>query len=614
MCGIMGVISSKNRIDQDLLKKSITLMNNRGPDSNGLWIKDNVGLAHCRLSIIDLSNSAKQPMITKDFKYVICFNGEIYNYKELKNQLSYHWKTNSDTEVIIAAYIKWGKDCLIHLKGMFAFAIWDTDKKELFIARDRLGVKPLYYYFSEKEFIFSSRPKSIISMLSANDYNLDLQATRLFFECGYIPAPHSIYDSIKKLPPAHYLILNESGISCNRYWDFRNIKTEERWEKRNEDDLLDELDGIISNSVKLRMISDVPLGAFLSGGIDSSVVVAMMRKYSDRPIKTFTIGFQEKNYDESKYAQDISSFLQTEHHSEIMNIDNLLGFFPKFWEEFDEPFFDYSCFPTMAVSKLARKHVTVALSGDGGDELFGGYHYYQIINNSKYFFKLPRYLRNIISYNIQMIPSHQFKLLAHYFKSRDLISGFAFMRSINKDNDVLESRFFANTYGISELFSKCNLELNSSVSDVEKTMRLDLFHTLPDDYMQKVDLSTMAFSLEAREPLLDHELVEWAMKLPTKWKLNKNTNKYLLRKLAYRYIPQSMLDRPKQGFGVPIENWLRGSLKELTDEAINSNKNELFNQKNLSKIWNLHLSKSRNFHPLIWSFLIFNEFCKRNKL
>lgn len=616
MCGIVGIIRiDEERADFNTIRNAADLLKNRGPDHSGVWVEGNVGFGHRRLSIIDLTDAAHQPMVSNDERYIIVYNGEIYNFIELRQRLDdsvNFWKSNSDTEVILAAYSKWGVKCVNHFHGMFAFSIWDRQEKVLFAARDRMGVKPFYYYFSNECFAFASRPRALFLLNEQLSKEIDEQALRLYLDCGYIPAPYSIYKNIWKLSPAHYLIVKTKEMAIKRYWDFRSISVKTSWENRREEDLIDELDEIISRSVRSRMISDVPLGAFLSGGIDSTLVVAIMTKYSLNPVKTFTIGFNEKDYDESNYAQSVANYLNTQHHCEHMKVDELLQLMPKFLEEYDEPFFDHSAFPVMAVSRMARKFVAVSLSGDGGDELFGGYHYYQIAEKLNPFFHLPYGFRKLLSSVIGLIPTHQFKLLAGALNQTDRTASFAFSRSIAKDFEsfIIPSGEM-KTKCLIDLFTEASKVFPSGLHPSEEAMRLDAFYTLPDDYLQKIDVASMAFSLESRDPLLDHDLVEWAMKLPVSWKLRNGENKYLLRKLTYRYVPKKLLDRPKKGFGVPVNDWLRNDLKSWAEQRLHDKKlfqNIPLDQSSVLSLWELHSSKARNVHPLLWAVLIFLDF------
>lgn len=616
MCGIVGHIDFRG-LDADSigLAHAASLMAARGPDDEGFYTDAQAALAHRRLSILDISVAGHQPMSSACGRYVIVYNGEIYNFRELRKQLaSRHgrWISDSDTEVVLAAYMAWGPACLEGFRGMFAIAIWDTVERRLFAARDRMGVKPFYYHASGTAFMFASRPRALRAMSPGLGHTLDINALRLYLESGYIPAPLSIDEEIRKLPPAHYMLVDADGVRLHRYWDFRGIAPDTSLEHRSEDDLLDELDGIVERAVRSRMISDVPLGAFLSGGIDSSLVVAMMQKHSSRAVSTFTIGFEDKTYDESSHAEAVARHLGTEHYCEHLQVDDLLHLLPTFSKSFDEPFFDSSAFPVMAVSRLARRHVSVSLSGDGADELFGGYHYYGIAHKLACIYRLPGPLRRAAAWGVQQLPGHRFQLLSGALRQRDAASAFAFSRSISKDYvSVLLPDVLHRTSGFNSFFSQQAAQFADGLTAAEQGMRLDSAFTLPDDYLQKVDVGSMAFSLESREPLLDHELVEWAMRLPLSWKLRQGTNKYLLRKLAYRYVPREILDRPKQGFCVPIDAWLRGPLNQWAKERIHDAavfRKLPLDQSKVIGLMALHESGARNVHPLLWAILMLLDY------
>ena len=616
MCGILGkVCFNGNSIESELLLEASDLIKSRGPDDLGVLNLGDCGLAHRRLSVIDLTNAGHQPMNSHCGRYACVFNGEIYNYTIIRDTLIKHnvvFKGNSDTEVLLEGWSKWGIDLLDKIDGMFVFAIWDRNHKKLYIARDRMGEKPCYFHWNGKEFIFSSRPSPLFKLKPDLSKEYDEQALRLYLESGYIPAPYSIHKEIKKLPAAHYLCFDNNGLNIHRYWDFRHIKTQHSWAKRADEDLLDELEEVITNSVRDRMISHVPLGAFLSGGIDSSLMVALMNKHATAPVKTFTIGFEESGYDESQDALLVSQHLKTDHYCEMMSVDNLLSLLPTFIKNYDEPFFDSAAFPTMAVSRLARKHVTVSITGDGGDELFGGYHYYRIANTLKPFFKMPATLRQGVANIAGVIPVHNFQLLSAALSQDSATRSFAFSRSIAKDfRNVLHPDVLTNTIGLGDVFEQAATKFPRDLSSCEQGMRLDAMFTMNDDYLQKTDVASMAYSLESRSPLLARQVVEWAMRLPPKYKLRGSNGKYLLRKLAYRHIPKEILDRPKRGFGVPIDRWLRGPLSGWAKERI---EDPLFfeglpiDQNSVKILLNLHQSGQRNAHPLLWAILMMLEF------
>lgn len=614
MCGIVGIVT-RNGKPADILavQNAAQMLHQRGPDDGGHWCDECVGLGHRRLAILDLTPAGHQPMISPCGRYILVFNGEIYNHLALRQQLpDQPWRGHSDTETLLAAFLCWGRDCLSRLAGMFAFAIWDRQTRTLFAARDRMGVKPFYYRQTDAEFTFASRPRALFALTEGPAASLSDQGIRYYLQSGYFPGFWSVYQGVHKLPPAHWMLFANGTVTIERYWDFRAIRPDPSWQKRSEDDLLDELDGLIERAVASRMVADVPLGAFLSGGIDSSLVVAKMARLSNQPIKTFTIGFDEADYDESRHAAAVAKHLGTDHYCQRLHVDDLLELSPLFTEEFDEPFFDSSSFPTMAVSRLARQQVTVSLSGDGGDELFGGYHYYAIADKLAPFFRLHTGLRHSIAAGLALFPSHSAKLLAGALREIDLASAFAFARSIAKDfGGLLLPEAAAATDDMRNLFSVTAGLFPSGLVAGEAGSRLDTFFTLPDDYLQKVDLASMAFSLESREPLLDTALVEWAMKLPWSWKRRGGINKYLLRQLAYRYVPRAILARPKKGFGVPIDHWLRGPLRLWAEELLNDR--ALFtevplNQRRALELFAIHRSGARNVSALLWAVLMLLNF------
>jgi asparagine synthase (glutamine-hydrolysing) len=616
MCGLVGGISwaTPRNFDAECLERALDSIQARGPDGRGIWKDENAVLGHLRLAVIDLSERAAQPMASSDGRYLIIYNGEIYNFEAIKTEIGnqYCWASDSDTEVILAAYIKWGAECLSKFHGMFAFAIWDREQKALFLARDRVGVKPLYYHAGADVFAFASRPRALYSLMPDLSPEFDRQAIRYYLESGYIPAPFSCHKEIRKLEPGHYLLVTAAGIRKCCYWSLDAIASDESRSHLTEAQLIDELDVIIDEAVRMRMVSNVPIGAFLSGGIDSSLVVAYMKKHATGPLSTFTIGFEDGEFDESRHAQAVADHLGTKHICERLAPQDLLALMPTYLSEYDEPFFDYSAFPVMAVSRLARRHVTVSLSGDGGDEAFGGYHYYRIAQKLSLLQAWPPGVRKGMSWIASKLPGHKLSLLGAALAAGSDTATFAFMRSVVKDfADVMTPEFRAETTSMAALFETRRRAMPASLSAAEAGMRLDLAYTLPDDYLQKVDVGSMAFSLEAREPLLDHTILEWAAGLPIEWKLRGKTNKYLLRQLAYRYVPRSILDRPKMGFGVPMERWLKAELRPWAENLLADRESMEavgLDYHAVIKLWEVHQSGTRQAHTCLWTVLILLQY------
>lgn len=614
MCGIAGAL------DVDLPKTVIDtvfrVMKARGPDGQGVLRQGRVALMHTRLSVIDISEHAAQPMVSSCGRYSIVFNGEIYNYQELKREFQDKliFYTESDTEVVLALFAEFGPSALERLRGMFAFAIWDNLKEELFIARDRLGVKPLYFGSIDQGFVFASRPQALCAMTPGLKRSIDKQALRYYLEAGYVPAPYSIFEGVSKLEPGHYITVTRQGISKTQYWSLDQIDTDSSLMGVNEDRLLDELDSLIDESVRLRLVSDVPVGAFLSGGIDSSLVAAYMMKYTQEPVRTFTIGFQDRAFDESGFAAAVATHLGTTHTCEQLAVDDLLELMPTFIRQYDEPFFDYSAFPVMAASRLARRFVTVSLSGDGGDEAFGGYHYYRMMNLLEQAHRLPHASRRLLGASLQLAPAQRIRWLGQVIAANGPAQAYAFMRGVIKDaSNLMQPSLLASTQPLAHLFTQRASMLPDGLSYAEIGMRLDIAYTLPDDYLQKVDIGSMAFSLEARDPLLDHKIIEWAAQLPLSWKMRNGTNKYLLRKLAYRYIPREILDRPKMGFGVPMAQWLRGGLRAWGESMLEDNdafKALGLDARAVKLLWAAHQANKLQAHTALWSVLVLLQFYK----
>lgn len=615
MCGIAGIVSHATGViePRERLNSALQLMASRGPDARGVFSADHAYLGHVRLSIIDVSDAARQPMRSQCGRYVIVFNGEIYNYKEIKSELSASivWRTSSDTEVILEAYKAWGERCFQRFVGMFAIALYDLALDKLLLVRDRLGVKPLYYCNDGSCLGFASRPRSLLALMG-RAATPSRQALRYYLEAGYIPSPHAAINGVAKLNPGEILVCEGGKSTTYSYWGLEKATTSFDLKQASEHSLLEQLDFLISSSVNLRLVSDVPVGAFLSGGIDSSLVAAIMARNSGSALRTFTIGFADQQFDESRHAEAVARYLGADHTCEILSADDLLSLMPTFIEQYDEPFYDYSAFPVMAVARLASRSVKVCLSGDGGDEAFGGYHYYRIAEALGRVRRLtPAGIRKVIARGLSACPG-KLGLLGHAMRRDDGPSAFAFSRSVIKDSGgIIADSLLNDTKSLEDLFCERASGFASELSPAEEAMRLDTAYTLPDDYLQKVDVGTMAFSIEARDPLLDHRIFEWAARLPLEWKIRGKTNKYLLRKLAYKYLPQNLIDRPKMGFGVPMARWLRGPLRHWGEDLLGDTgalRDLELKEGEVRRLWALHQSGARDVHTALWAVLVLVQY------
>jgi asparagine synthase (glutamine-hydrolysing) len=611
MCGVVGVFHGEGRLpDASVFASCIDKLRNRGPDDAGAWSDPCIRLGHRRLAVVDLSAAAHQPMESHDGRFVIVFNGEIYNHAQLRSSLTplSGWRSSSDTETLLEAYRHWGVKCLERLDGMFGFAIWDKKDRRLFLARDRMGKKPLYYANLNGTFAFGSRPGAVLPLLGPDAREPSDEALRLYLELGYIPAPLSYYRHLQKLCPAHYLLLDARGIKVVRYWDYRHIAPDQTLLRRPEAQLVEELDSLIRSSVRLRLMSDVPFGAFLSGGVDSAMVIAAMKAVGVASPKAFTIAFKEKVYDEGPQAAAIAAALGVEHITETLSVSDLLGLLPTYVEEFDEPFADSSAFPTMAVARLARPHVTVALTGDAADELFGGYHYYPLASTVSRLMALPPPLKRMLRAALAAAPSHRAKLLAGVLQLNGDVEAFHYLRSFGKDFAPLVSLgVLQQSQSSRSWFESFAGSFAMDLNSAEAGMRLDLGFMLPNGYLNKVDLATMAFSLEARCPFTDFNLVEWSMRLPVHYKLRGRQTKYLLKKALCRYLPPEQVYRRKRGFGVPIAEWLRGPLRSWADDLLHDESivSRLpLDRDRLIQLFKMHTSGARNAHPLLWAVLM----------
>ena len=622
MCGICGIVShSPNfRIDKSMIVNMCDRIVHRGPDAEGYYVEDQMAFGMRRLRIIDLK-TGDQPIFNEDKTIGVVFNGEIYNYMELKKDLikkGHQFYTNADTEVLVHLYEEMGEGLVEKLRGMFAFAIWDKNKTKVFIARDRLGIKPLYYMQTPKYFIFASELKSILGLpFVAREINFD--ALSDYFTFLYVPAPLSIFKNINKLPSAHYMTLDGKGAIIKRYWALR---FENKSIGKDENECIEEFLSILEGSVRCRLISDVPLGAFLSGGIDSSLIVAMMSRFSDRPVETFSIGYEGSGayFDERKYSQIISERFGTHHHEFILKPPNIEELLEKIIPQFDEPFADASAIPNFILSKETRKYVTVALSGLGGDELCGGYERYIGCLLAEKYRKLPGLLTG------KMIPkmagwlpdskkgSHFSERLKRFVNSANLPFLVRYFEIVGAFSEKEKGSLFAGgvvdliTRPSSKIFHDFYSELPQGSDPINSMSFLDLNTYLVDDLLTLTDRMSMANSLEARVPLIDHHMVEFFAGIPASLRVRKYSKKYLLKKAAERLLPREVIYRKKMGFSVPLVVWFRGEIRNYVKEVLsesNLRKLEFFNYSYVSRVLDDHFSGRRNYDEKIWALINF---------
>jgi asparagine synthase (glutamine-hydrolysing) len=616
MCGIAGFFEPEERLSpaeqRRVLAQMCNVIEHRGPDDEGFFVEDGVALGMRRLSIIDLF-TGHQPISNEDSTVWIVFNGEIYNYRELRDDLirrGHAFKTNTDTETIIHLYEEEGEACVSRLRGMFAFAIYDQRHRKLFIARDRVGVKPLHYALVGNRLVFSSEIKSLLQHPLV-PRAVNLEAVSDFLSFSYVPDPHTAFRGIRKLPPGHTLTFKDGFLVTRCYWDFNYPEQATEAKVESEEYYIERLRELIAESVQMRLMSDVPLGAFLSGGIDSSAVVAMMARAMNRPVKTFSIGFTESSHDELHYARIAARHFDTEHHEFIVTPDVCRIVEEIIWHH-DEPFADMSSVPTYIVSKMAREHVTVVLSGDGGDELFAGYERYLIDRQRQRFERVPGFFRrNLMLRASRWLPRHVYG--KNYLRNVSLEPGARYIDSIScfdedKKQQLLSNEFrrTLSRYNATDKFTRLFAAPGSS-ERLDHLLYLDSKTYLPGDIMTKVDRMSMAHSIEAREPLLDHKLIEFAQQIPARFKLHGSQTKSILKKAMRGIIPDEIIHRPKQGFGVPMQKWFKEDLREMLMDTLTDSRTRqrgYFDQRVVGAILREHLSGRRDNSRHLWSLLM----------
>jgi len=639
MCGIAGYLGEvKHPID--CLTKMADAISHRGPDNMGVWSDHNpsIGFAHSRLSILDLSSAGNQPMHSSSGNYVIIFNGEIYNHKSIRSELESinrrNWLGHSDTETLLAAIEEWGlKKTLAKAKGMFAIALWDKSSNKLSLACDRIGEKPLYYGWVNNQFVFSSELKSIKVFPEFNN-SIDRNSLALFLRFNSIPAPYSIYKDIYKLEPGQIIEMNSQTGKLEKYkfWSLEEVYKNGFKNKflGSSVQAINQLENILSEAVSSQMQSDVPLGAFLSGGIDSSTIVALMQSCSNSQVNTFTIGFNSKEFDESKHAEMVANHLGTNHFNKFVTEKDALDVIPNLPDIYDEPFADSSQIPTYLVSKFAKEKVTVALSGDAGDELFGGYNRYifsqKIFKNIS---KTPNSIKKLMSKIMFSLSEENWNLILgrlmrnHYsnighkiHKTANIVSSksirdlhFKLISQIQNPSDWLKD---SNEY--KSVFND-NEDRFKEQDSVEIMMAYDLISYLPTDILTKVDRAAMSVSLETRVPFLDPDVIQFSASLPMEFKIRNGVTKWLLREVLYKHVPKDLIERPKMGFAVPLAEWLRGPLKDWAESLLDEKRlhqEGFFNVEFVRDKWSEHISGRRNWSHQLWNVLMFQAWLENN--
>jgi asparagine synthase (glutamine-hydrolysing) len=607
VCGICGYVAERGGPSREELERMNDTMRLRGPDDRGIWLGEGVGLGHRRLSIIDLSPDGRQPMGNEDGTVQVVFNGEIYNFGELRGELEargHRFRSRTDTEVIPHAYEEWGDLFARRLRGMFAIGLWDDRRRRLLLVRDRLGKKPLYHGGSPGCFLFASELKPFTAWPGFTR-ELDPEALAAYLAFGYVPAPLAIWRGVRKLPAAHLLVREGGAERLLRYWDPLETALAPRPAVTAEE-AADLVEDALEDAVRLRLVSDVPLGAFLSGGIDSSLVVATMARLCGDPVRTFTIGYWERSHDESAWAGRIAAHLGTRHTSLTVEPREALELIPHLPEVYDEPFGDASAIPTCLVSRLARREVTVALSGDGGDELFGGYPRYRWFSRARPLAVLPPSLRRLLAPLVALLPHPKAAKAASWLAFRDPLELYFGLVGIWRRGAL--HGLLGRDYSYDGLDFRGMFDAAASLPPLERLMLTDLVSYLPEDILTKVDRASMAHSLEARAPLLDHRLVELALSLPLEIRRGRGEGKLLLRTLLARRLPPELFRRPKMGFGVPLHRWFRGELRDLLRHYLEPDRlrrEGLFDPALVGRMVGEHLEGRADHQYTLWVLLSF---------
>lgn len=637
MCGIAGFYSKQNIFNITDLHQMTDVLSHRGPDAKGYFSDDVIGLGHRRLSIIDLSDRANQPMFSNNDRYVIIYNGEVYNFREIGAKLksgtsqgeNIQLKTSSDTEVILEAFVKYGVDFVNQLNGMFTIAIYDKHLQELYLFRDRVGIKPLFYFWDGKNFAFASELKSFQKIATIpKEINRAVIADFLHF--GYIPTPLSIYKNIFKMNSGSWIKISSQGLETQKYWDIKGKISNNI--VRNKEQAMVKLSDLMISSVQYQLKSDVPFGVFLSGGIDSSLVTAQAVMLSSVKVNTFSIGFEENSHNESEYAKTIAKYLGTDHHEFIVSYKDAIDLIDTIIDNYDEPFADSSSIPTMLVSKLARQYVTVTLSGEGGDELFFGYGAYRWAKRldhplmkllhrpaSKVFAYLPtRYKRvgRLLDYTSSTnLQSHIFSQEQYMFTASELPQLLTeyYPSSIFMEETKVQSNLLR---GFDDSIEKGNLNVKErKLNAMELQALFDLQFYLQDDLLTKVDRASMRFSLETRVPYLDHRVIEFALNIAPELKFKNGISKYILKQILFQYIPKHLFDRPKQGFAIPLNIWLRNELKYLIDEYLSEamiKKHNIVNYESVHQLKQIFFAGTDYIYQRLWLLIILHKWFEKH--